>query len=182
MKKLVILVLFCATLTFAQNADCEPVKTENNNLKSVIKSLNEENTYLKKILDINKPIKEIQKDGILFKVTKVTGNLKDKSVTFTLLVETKDNERNIYSHEFSLVDIEGNDVKRDYDKTENQKNLTLNTPIKMNFVFVYKNGFDDEAPRIAKLVKLKFENSIKGTYTLPQRTDIEFKDLDIIWK
>ena len=174
--------MFCNAFAFGQSSECETIKKENNNLKSVITNLNEEIKYFKKVLDINKSIKEVEKDSILFKVIKAQGDLKNKCVTITVLAETKDKERHIYSSDISLIDIEGNDLKIDYDKTENQKNLTLNTPVKMNFVFVYKNGFDDEAPRIAKLVKLKFENSIKGTYTLPQRTDIEFKDLDIIWK
>ena len=63
MKKLLILsVLSITTLGFSQT-NCEDLKKENEALQSTNKILTLENDYLKKIVEINKAILEIEKDN-----------------------------------------------------------------------------------------------------------------------
>ena len=49
-----------------------------------------ENEYLKKVLDINKPMLETEKENSVFKITKAVDNTKDKTITVSFLLESKD--------------------------------------------------------------------------------------------
>lgn len=101
-KKLLLSALLFSGLVYAQT--CENIKSENANLKSEIQSVKTENDYLKKILEINTPILEYEKDNNNFRITKVTGNKADKTITITYLVEAKDVDKNLMYKTFpSLI-------------------------------------------------------------------------------
>ena len=104
MKKLLILsALSITTLGFSQN-NCEALKKENEALISTNKVLVSENDYLKKIVEINKAILETEKDNSSFKITKVTGNKAEKTISITFLVEAKDENKKMTIEGISIVE------------------------------------------------------------------------------
>ena len=103
MKKLLILsALSITTLGFSQN-NCEALKKENEALISTNKVLVSENDYLKKIVEINKAILETEKDNSSFKITKVTGNKAEKTISITFLVEAKDENKKMTIEGISIA-------------------------------------------------------------------------------
>ena len=78
-------------------------KKENEALTSTNKVLVSENDYLKKIVEINKAILETEKDNSSFKITKVTGNKAEKTISITFLVEAKDENKKMTIEGISIA-------------------------------------------------------------------------------
>lgn len=189
-------VLFCGTLSYTQT-NCNDLKkeilsvreelvtskNENSSLKAQKVALEKERDYLKKVLEVNKPIKEVEVDGVNIKITNVDGVLKENAIYVTFLLEAKISDRTFYVTDADIVDLEGNTIKSDYDKLYDiQKELTLDVPTKMKMAFTYKSGFENGAPSI-KLVRIRADNSDKS-YSLEGqfRSKIDFRDLDVNWR
>ena len=116
MRKISLLsAIFITALAFSQT-NCETLKKENEVLQSTNKILTSENEYLKKVLEINKPILETEKDNSSFKITKVTGNKAEKTISITFLVEAKDENKKMTIEDISIVDIEGKEYEIDFYK------------------------------------------------------------------
>ena len=184
MKKIVFFAaLLFSAFSYGQ-ANCDKLKSENEALKIEKNALKQENDYLRKVLEVNKPIKEEEKDGVNAKIIKVEGNLKEKTVYRTFLLEAKINNRSFYVPEADIVDLEGNTMGLDYSKlNDNQKKLTLGVPTKMRLAFSYKTAFENGIPSVIKLVRVAADNedesySLDGKF----RTKLEFRDLDVVWK
>ena len=184
MKKIVFFAaLLFSAFSYGQ-ANCDKLKSENEALKIEKNALKQENDYLRKVLEVNKPIKEEEKDGVNVKIIKVEGNLKEKTVYITFLLEAKINNRSFYVPEADIVDLEGNTMGLDYSKlNDNQKKLTLGVPTKMRLAFSYKTAFENGIPSVIKLVRVAADNedesySLDGKF----RTKLEFRDLDVVWK
>ncbi len=184
MKKIVFFAaLLFSAFSYGQ-ANCDKLKSENEALKIEKNALKQENDYLRKVLEVNKPIKEEEKDGVNAKIIKVEGNLKEKTVYITFLLEAKINNRSFYVPEADIVDLEGNTMGLDYSKlNDNQKKLTLGVPTKMRLAFSYKTAFENGIPSVIKLVRVAADNedesySLDGKF----RTKLEFRDLDVVWK
>ncbi len=93
-----------------------------------------ENEYLKKILEINKPVLETKQDNSLFEITKVIGNKTEKTIVITFLMEAKDENKKMTIGDISIVDIEGVEYEIDFYKSSKPyPELALNTPIKLTF-------------------------------------------------
>ena len=152
MKKLLILsALSITTLGFSQT-NCEDLKKENEALQSTNKILTLENDYLKKIVETNKAILEIEKDNSSFKITKVIGNKAEKTIAITFLVEAKDENKKMTIGDISIVDIEGKEYEIDlYKSSRPYPELALNTPIKLTFSF---KNIENE-PLFLKLFRFK---------------------------
>jgi transposase len=190
-------VLFCGTLSYTQT-NCNDLKkeilsvreelvtskNENSSLKAQKVALEKECDYLKKVLEVNKPIKEVEVDGVNIKITNVDGILKENTIYVTFLLEAKISDRTFYVTDADIVDLEGNTIKSDYDKLYDiQKELTLDVPTKMKMAFTYKSGFENGAPSSIKLVRIRADNSDKS-YSLEGqfRSKIDFRDLDVNWR
>ena len=190
-------VLFCGTLSYTQT-NCNDLKkeilsvreelvtskNENSSLKAQKVALEKERDYLKKVLEVNKPIKEVEVDGVNIKITNVDGVLKENAIYVTFLLEAKISDRTFYVTDADIVDLEGNTIKSDYDKLYDiQKELTLDVPTKMKMAFTYKSGFENDAPSSIKLVRIRADNSDKS-YSLEGqfRSKIDFRDLDVNWR
>ncbi|WP_225875461.1 hypothetical protein [Chryseobacterium aquaticum] len=93
------------------------MKKENEALQSTNKILVSENEYLKKMLDINKPMLETEKENSAFKITKLIGNKAGKNIEITFLVEFKDENKKMTIEDISVVDVEGNEYKIDFFKS-----------------------------------------------------------------
>lgn len=190
-------VLFCGTLSYTQT-NCNDLKkeilsvreelvtskNENSSLKAQKVALEKERDYLKKVLEVNKPIKEVEVDGVNIKITNVDGVLKENAIYVTFLLEAKISDRTFYVTDADIVDLEGNTIKSDYDKLYDiQKELTLDVPTKMKIAFTYKSGFENDAPSSIKLVRIRADNSDKS-YSLEGqfRSKIDFRNLDVNWR
>jgi len=124
MKKVILsLALSCIALSYGQmncndlkkeilsvREELANVKAENSSLKAQKVALEEQRDYLKKVLEVNKPIKEVEADGVNAKITKIEGVLEEKTIYVTFLFEAKVNDRSFYVHESNIVDLEGNTI------------------------------------------------------------------------
>ncbi|MGV4438880.1 hypothetical protein ACQ1PL_05190 [Ornithobacterium rhinotracheale] len=80
-------------------------------------------------------------------------------------------------NEISIFYLEGNEVKFDYNKTENQGELSIDVPKKVSLYFTYKNQeLDTGLLKVFKL--LRFKNSC---YKFSGSDSVEFKDLNVTW-
>lgn len=178
MKKILITTTFVTSiLTFAQN-ECDNLKTENSNLKANLKAVNTENDYLKKVLDINTSILENQKGNSNFKITNVSGNAKEKSLSITFLIEAKDENKKLTIQTISIVDLEGNEYKADlYKSSRPFPDLALNVPLKLSFSF--KDIINE--PLFIKLFKFNVNSQPERNTFEQTRYNVEFRDLKVIW-
>lgn len=98
--------------------------------------MSSENDYLKKILEINKPILETEQDNSLFKITKVIGNKAEKTITITFLIEATDDNKEMTISDISIIDIEGVEYQIDFYKSSSPyPKLASNVPLKLTFSF-----------------------------------------------
>jgi len=178
MRKISLLsAIFITALAFSQT-NCETLKKENEVLKSTNKILTSENEYLKKVLEINKPILETEKDNSSFKITKVTGNKAEKTISITFLVEAKDENKKMTIEDISIVDIEGKEYEIDFYKSSRPyPELDLNTPIKLTFSF--KNI--ENQPLFIKLFRFKITSQPIRNLFEDTKSNLEFKDLKVNW-
>ena len=178
MRKISLLsAIFITALAFSQT-NCETLKKENEVLKSTNKILTSENEYLKKVLEINKPILETEKDNSSFKITKVTGNKAEKTISITFLVEAKDENKKMTIEDISIVDIEGKEYEIDFHKSSRPyPELDLNTPIKLTFSF--KNI--ENQPLFIKLFRFKITSQPIRNLFEDTKSNLEFKDLKVNW-
>ena len=137
-----------------------------------------ENDYLKKIVEINKPILETEKNNSSFKITKVTGNKAEKTIAITFLVEAKDENKKMTIGDISIVDIEGIEYEIDiYKSSRPYPELAFNTPIKLTFSF---KNIENE-PLFIKLFRFKETSQpIKNLFE-DTKSNLEFKDLKVNW-
>lgn len=188
MKKILLASFSIIITSLAAQNNCENLKNQIASLQSENKELAAQNEYFKKILKINTPLLETTKDGTNFKIVKVIGDKTTKSVSITILLEAKDENKSYstISEPASITDLEGNDVKINWDKSlEVSGNLTLNVPKKAIMVFTYKDdNLYSEGPRTIKLFKFKFISKVDSKkYSVEDvRTILEFNDLKVNWK
>ncbi|UUV20610.1 transposase [Paenimyroides aestuarii] len=171
MKKCLLLsTLFLGLNIYAQK-ECDAFKLENATLTT-------ENQYLKKILDINKPIVEVEKDNLLFQITDIKGNSKDKNIQITFLVATKTEYLSLYLKDFSIIDLEGNEYKVDFIKSSSANTeLSQNVPLKLTFLF---NDIKNQ-PLFLKLLKFKVVSKTKKYAVNGFNSNFEFRDLKVRW-
>ncbi|MCJ8498832.1 transposase [Chryseobacterium salipaludis] len=137
MKNSLFAAIFCiSSLVFGQSGfdelsrEIETIKTEIKTLKAEIQSVQSENHYLKNVLQINKPVLEVEADHSVYRITQVEGNRKAHTVTVHLLVETENENKTSFLQDFSAVDPLGNEYKMDYLASSNTNpKLSLHTPM-----------------------------------------------------
>ncbi len=169
--------IFITTLGFSQTS-CETLQKENEALQSTNKVLTSENEYLKKIVEINNPISETEKDNSIFKVTKVIGNKAEKTIAIIFLVEAKDENKKMTIEDISIVDIEGKEYEIDFYKSSRPyPELALNTPIKLTFSF---KNIENE-PLFIKLFRFKETSQPIRNLFDDTKSSLEFKDLKVNW-
>jgi len=169
-------IFFCG-LSYAQS-NCDNVKLENTNLKSEIQFVKTENDYLKKVLEINTPILESEKNNNDFRITKVTGNKADKTISITFLVKAKDENKTMFIQDISIIDLEGNEFKVDLMSSSNSiPKLATNVSIKTTFTF---KDISDQ-PLLIKLFRFSTRNEPTGRAMDWTNSKLEFRDLKVNW-
>ena len=159
--------------------EIDKIKTEIKDLKSEIQSVKTQNIYLKKALDINQPILEIKNNGNEYRITKIVGNKKEKTISISINIEAKDENKTSILQDFSIIDLVGNEYDIDFKKSGNTNpNLTLNVPLNLKITF--KEIIEE--PKIIKLFKFKSRNEPERNSADFNKSVQEFKDLNIIWE
>ncbi|STD07483.1 Uncharacterised protein [Chryseobacterium carnipullorum] len=178
MKKILLLsVISIYSLAYSQ-VNCEALKKENENLQSTNKILGSENEYLKKVLDINKPILETEKENSSFKITKVVGNKTEKSIAISFLIEAKDEKKKMTIEDVFVVDIEGNEYKIDlYKSSKPYPELALNVPVKLTFSFKDIQG----EPLFIKIFRFKTTSQHERNTFEKTKSNLEFRDIKVVW-
>ena len=174
--------LFLSALLFStfgySQTNCDVLKKENEALQSTNKILVSENEYLKKVLDINKPMLETEKENSTFKITKVIGNKAGKNIEITFLVESKDENKKLTIEDISVIDIEGNEHKIDFFKSSKTfPQLAKNVPVKLTFSFKDIQG----EPMFIKMFRFKTTSQPDRNTFEKTRSNLEFRDLKVSW-
>ncbi len=169
-KSILALSIFSGIFIYSQN-NCDNIKTELQTVKS-------ENDYLKKVLEINTPILESEKDKNHFRITKVTGNKTDKTITITFLVEAKDENKKLAFQDLVIVDLEGNQYNADLLKSSSlYPEVSSNVPLKMSFSF---KDITDE-PKIIKIFRFRVNAQPMSNLFDRKIAAPEFRDLKVNW-
>ena len=178
MRKFLFLpALLLAAFGYSQT-NCDVLKKENEALQSTNKILVSENEYLKKVLDINKPILETEKENSTFKITKVIGSKAGKNIEITFLVESKDENKKMTIEDIAVVDVEGNEYKLDFSKSSKIfPQLAKNVPVKLTFSFKDVLG----EPMFIKMFRFKTTTQPDRNSFEKVRSNLEFKDLKVVW-
>jgi len=178
MRKLLLLSAVSVVSSVYSQTNCDALKKENEVLQSANKVLTSENEYLKKVLNINKPMIEAEQENSSFKITKVVGNKAEKNITISFLIETKDENKKMIIEDISIVDIEGNEYKIDlYKSSKPFPELVLGVPVKLTFSFKDIQG----EPLFIKLFRFKATSQSGKNSFEKKRSNLEFKDLKVSW-
>lgn len=178
MKKHILISAILLNGVFYAQSNCDNVKLENTNLKSEIQTIKTENDYLKKVLEINSPILESEKNNDNFRITKITGNKVDKTISITFLVEAKDENKKLTIQDISFVDLEGNEYQADlYKSSRPFPELSANVPLKLSFSF---KDIADE-PKILKIFKFRVNGQPTRNIFESKKAELEFRDLKVNW-
>ncbi len=170
-------LLLVASLAYGQT-NYEALKKENESLQATNKVLTSENEYQKKVLEINNPILETEKENASFKITKVFGNRVGKNIEITFLIEAKDENKKMTIEDISIVDIEGNEHKIDFYKSSKPyPELASNVPVKLTFSFKEIQG----EPMFIKIFRFKTTSQPERNLFEKTKSNIEFRDLKVVW-
>ena len=175
-------ILFLSAILFStfgySQTNCDVLKKDNEALQSTNKVLVSENEYLKKVLDINKPILETETENSAFKITKVEGNKTAKSIELTFLIESKDENKKMTIEDIFVVDIDGNEYKIDFNTSSKFfPKLAKDVPVKLIFSFKDIQG----EPMFIKMFRFKATSQPDRNTFEKTRSNLEFKDLKVVW-
>lgn len=187
MKKGLFLGLMCiSVLSLAQTSnedlrkEIETIKVSVNNLRSEINEVKSENLYLKKIINLQKPILQIIKNDTEFRIIEVKGDKKNSSIEFTLLLESKDERKKFFIPESSIVDIDGNEVKINLDKSNYDVVLSKDVPQKIKLVYTYQD-LPNDLPKIISVLRINANYKLLDTnpYGLDEKLYLELRDINV---
>jgi hypothetical protein len=174
------LFLFAAVMTaygYGQT-NCDALKKDNETLQSANKVLTSENEYLKKALDLNKPVLESEQENSTYTITAVKGNKAGKNIEITFLIESKDENKKMTIEDISVVDVEGNEYKIDlYKSSKTYPQLSKNVPVKLTFSFKDVPG----EPMFIKMFRFKTISQLERNTFEKSRANLEFRDLKVNW-
>ncbi|QEC41516.1 hypothetical protein [Pseudobacter ginsenosidimutans] len=145
-------------ISMAQSADCEEIKKENE--------------YLKKALNILTPVKTATSKKMDFLLTKCEGNIKEQTVTITLVVTNHGPNTELNFRKTTGVDVEANEYETYRIKIgSGGSSNKVFTDVPVKTVFQYEKVLP--SIKLMKLIALEFGGNDPG---------FEYKDIPITWK
>lgn len=159
--------------------EIETIKNQISSLRADIESVKMKNLYLKEVLEINKPILEQEHNGNKYKITKVVGNRKDKTISINFLIEAKDENKQASFMDYSIIDLLGNEYKLHGGKSFNIfPKLSVDVP--MNIKFTFKDIIDE--PKVIRMFRFRTQNKPQARIFESNSSRQEFRDLNVVWE
>lgn len=183
-KTLITSTILFSSFAFTQNTtdlknEIDKIRAEIVDLNIDIQSVKSQNLYLKKVVRINSPILEQKNNDSEYKITKVTGNRKDKIISINFLIETKDENKTALLQDLSIVDLLGNQYEVDFNKSSAvYPKLTVDVPLNIRITF--KEIIDE--PKVIKLFKFSARNEPEKNSAHFNKSIQEFRDLNVNWE
>ncbi|MFA4851720.1 MAG: hypothetical protein WC868_05760 [Bacteroidales bacterium] len=134
-------------------------------------SLESENEYLKKVIQLNQPILEVEADKVEYKLVKCEGNKKTQTVTLEFLIINKQANLNFLLNNSIIIDLNGNSFNSGYDN--------INTTIYTDVPLKGKQTFSGILSDVLYIKLFKFDTFSMQT---EKHNNIEFRDIKISWK
>jgi hypothetical protein len=156
---LLLTVMFSSVQTLiAQSADCNEIKKENE--------------YLKKALNILAPIKKATSNKMDFLLTKCEGNIKEQTITVTLVITNHGPNTDLSLSKSVGVDVEGNEYQthRINIGSESFRNKVF-TDVPVKTTFTYEKVLP--SVKLMKLIAIDIGGNDPG---------FEYKDIPVTWK
>ena len=175
-----LMFLFIGIIS-AQKNECSTILKELENSKIEVAELSKQNIYYKETFNLLKPISTNIVDDVQFSITKITGSIKEKTITVTFLYENKSSETRdfLQCQEASAIDARGNqfqsyEVYVAPNKNMRAEKIKSNIPIKGNFVF---NTEETDFPilRIVKILVYPKDN-------ISSPKEVIFENNAVIWE
>lgn len=168
------LTLLFSPVTFAQNVNT--LKADLAICNANGQKLQAENDYLRKSINVLKPIKTLEQDDFEVRLLKCDGNIKEQTITVTLALTSHKANSEFQFSSGQIIDLQGKDFKtyeRYLGKEKDRNKLYTDTPLEATL------RFSQVLPSI-KILKL----FSVGYYSvgLFKEGSFEFKDIDINWK
>lgn len=154
-----ISILLIFQVYSSQKIKDSPCEQERATSKEIISQLQKENSYYKEILNLLKPVKSIEIDGLQIDLIKVTGSKKDMTLNLEFIYKNlnTDNRKFFQCSQASLIDPQGNrydtyEIIVGSNKDIRIENISPNIPHKAKVQFKISEG---DFPEIREL-KIKF--------------------------
>jgi len=184
-SKLLLGLLMFSTLSFSQKSDCSSLEKEVQNNKIQIAELSKQVNYYQETLDLLKPIKTANVDGLEFSVTKVVGSKKDKTVTVTFIYKNTEQteRRSLRCMNAYFIDPQGEQyqtwiVSVAADNGSVAYNVKPDIPTKATTKFKIN---ETDFPMIRVLsVKVDLKDQSQGGMT--RTKEAVFENLPVVWE
>lgn len=181
----VLLVL--VQILSAQKSDCSEIKTELQNNKVQNAELSKQVEYYKETLNLLKPLRTVNVDGIELSITKIVGSKKDKSLSVTLVYQNKDSEtRSFFQCEQAfLIDPQGNqfqtfEVYVAPNKGIRAEKILPNIPTKATITFKTTDPTNPIHPTIPTIKILTLKVYAKNHMDSPYSAI--FENIPVVWE
>ncbi|PQA90396.1 hypothetical protein SAMN05421796_108183 [Chryseobacterium piscicola] len=114
MKSILILIISVfSQILFAQKSDCSDLKNELKNNKDQITELSKQVDYYKEALNLLKPIRTVDIDGMKLDIVMVNGHKKDKTISVTFIYQNTEStaRKSFQCEEAFIIDPQGNQLQ-----------------------------------------------------------------------
>lgn len=181
-----VLLIFTQILS-AQKTDCSDVKLDLQNSKVQNAELSKQVEYYKETLNLLKPIRTVNIDGMEINITKIVGSQKDKRLSVTIVYQNKESEtRSFFQCEQAfLIDLQGNqfqtfEVYVAPNKGIRAEKILPNIPTKASIAFKTTeptNPIEPTTPVIRTLtLKVFAKNHMDSPYSAI------FENIPVVWE
>ncbi|KFC18322.1 hypothetical protein [Epilithonimonas lactis] len=184
MKSKLILVLSAfSQILFAQKSDCSDLKNELKNKKDQITELSKQVDYYKETLNLLKPIRTVDIDGMKLDIVMVNGHKKDKTISVTFIYQNTEStaRKSFQCEEAFIIDPQGNQFQTSEvlvaPKRIRAQNILPEVPTKATMTFAAADLAETAFPLIKVLtIKIYAKDSKNNPY------NAVFESIPVIWE
>lgn len=179
MVKIFVSLLALFTLpnfAFSQNTKLDELWDELNNCKQNMAKLQEENDYLRKSLNVSRPVTAFEQDDIEVKLMKCTGNIKEQTITVVMVLTSHKPNGDFQFRSSQAIDLQGKSFEQYYIQLgglSSRNRLYTDTPMEAVIKFTQILP----STKILKLINVFYHGV--GLFSAGS---FEFKNIDINWK
>lgn len=183
-SKLILIVSVFSQITFAQKSDCSDLKNELKNNKEQITELSKQVDYYKETLNLLKPIRTVDIDGMKLDIVMVNGHKKDKTISVTFIYQNTEStaRKSFQCEEAFIIDPQGNQLQTSEvivapNKRIRAQNILPEVPTKATMTFAATGLAETHFPLIKVLtIKIYAKDSKNNP------NNAVFESIPVIWK